>query len=107
EIAKIATTIGMIHEGQLIEEMNANKLNQLFNQRLIIDTNHNKSAISKLITTGYNAALNEHDYIQHIDKEAIQRPDKISKMLEYEGYTPYQLTMEEEDLEAYFLRMLN
>src|SRR5699024_11677691 len=62
EIAKIATTIGMIHEGQLIEEMNANKLNQLFHQRLIIDTNHNKSAISKLITIGYNASLNDQGY---------------------------------------------
>lgn len=107
EIAKISTTIGMIHEGQLIEEMNTNKLNQLFHQRLIIDTNHNKSAISKLITTGYNASLNDQGYIQLFDKEAIQRPDKISKMLVYEGYPPYQLTVEEEDLEAYFLRMLN
>src|SRR5699024_12347823 len=107
EIAKNATKIDMIHERKLIEKMNSNKLNQLFHQRLINDTNQNKSAISKLITIRYNASLNDQDYIQLFDKEAIQRPDKISKMLAYEGYPPYQLTMEEEDLEAYFLRMLN
>src|SRR5699024_11132672 len=105
EIDKISNTIGNNHERQLIKQMNANKVNQLFHQRLIIDTNHNKSAISKLITTGYNASLNDQGYIQLFDKEAIQRPDKISKMLVYEGYPPYQLTLEEEDLEAYFLRM--
>src|SRR5699024_11686345 len=107
EITKISTTISMIHERQLIKEMNANKLTQLFHQNLIIDTNHNNSAISKLITTGYNASLNDQGYIQLFDKAAIQRPDKISQMLVYEGYPPYQLTVEEEDLEAYFLRMLN
>src|SRR5690625_4233888 len=43
EVAKIATKIGIIHEGQLIQEMKSSKLNELLNQRLIIDTRNNKS----------------------------------------------------------------
>src|SRR5690625_637408 len=62
EVAKIATKIGIIHEGQLIQEIESNTLNQRLHRHLIIDTNHNQSAMAKLSTAGYDVTPNEKGY---------------------------------------------
>src|SRR5690625_2204768 len=86
EIAKIATKIGVIHEGKLIQEIASNKLNELLNRHLTIETRHNKSAISKLSNAGYPAKINKNESIVTENHEAIQHPDKISRLLVYEGF---------------------
>lgn len=106
EVAKIATKIGIIHEGQLLQEMEATKLNQLLNQRLIIDCIDRRSAMSKLLATGYTCAINKNGFIELYDKEAIYHPEAISRFLVFEGFPPSRLTVEEEDLESYFLRII-
>lgn len=106
EVAKIATKIGIIHEGQLIQEIESTKLNQLLNQRLIIDSRDNKSAASILSYAGYASVLNEHGLMETFNKKAIQNPDKISRLLVYEGFPPTRLSVEEENLESYFLRII-
>lgn len=106
EVAKIATKIGIIHEGQLIQEIEAIKLNKLLNQRLIIGCIDNKSAASKLSAGGYSAVLNKNGLIESYNKKAIDHPEKISRFLVYEGFPPTRLTVEEEDLESYFLRII-
>src|SRR5690625_1389520 len=58
EVAKIATKMGIIHEGELIQEIEASKLSKLLNERLIIDSLNNKLALSKLLSAGYSAHLN-------------------------------------------------
>src|SRR5690625_3069565 len=107
EIAKIATKIGIIHEGELIQEIDTTTLSRLLNQRLIIDTHHNKSAISKLSRNGYSPKINKNGSIEIDNKEAIQHPDKISRILVYEGLPPTRMSVEEENLESYFLRVIN
>ena len=107
EVAKIATKIGIIHEGQLIQEIEASKLNQLLNQRLIIDSRDNKSAISKLSFAGYGAStLNDNGFIELHNKQAILQPDEVARFLVQEGLPPTRLTVEEENLESYFLRII-
>src|SRR5690625_812506 len=41
EITKIATKVGIIHEGQMIQEIKSNTLNQLLHKHLAIDTRNN------------------------------------------------------------------
>lgn len=106
EVAKIATKIGIIHEGQLLQEIEAIKLNKLLNQRLIIDCIDNKSAASKLSAAGYSSVLNKNGLIESYDKKAIHHPEEISRFLVHEGFPPTRLTVEEEDLESYFLRII-
>ncbi|HLR73715.1 MAG TPA: ABC transporter ATP-binding protein [Virgibacillus sp.] len=107
EIAKIATKIGIIHEGELIQEIESNKLNELLHRRLNINTRDNMSAISKLTTAGYPSTLNTNGYIEINHKKAIQHPDEVSRLLVSEGFPPTQLTVEEENLESYFLRIID
>lgn len=106
EVTKIATKIGIIHEGDLIEEIESIKLNKLFNQRLIIDSRDNNSAVSKLSNAGYASILNKNELIETYNKKAILYPDEISRLLVHEGVPPTRLTVEEENLETYFLRII-
>lgn len=106
EVAKIATKIGIIHEGELIQEIESSALNQRLHRHLIIDTNHNQSAMTKLSTAGYDVMQNENGYIQTSNKSAVKHPDNIARLLVYEGISPIKLTVEEENLESYFLSIL-
>jgi len=106
EVAKIATKIGIIHEGQLIQEIESFKLNKLLRQRLIIETRNNKSAFSKLSNAGYKSKINQNGCIEISNEKAIRNPDEISRLLVYEGYPPTRLTVKEENLESYFLRII-
>jgi len=107
EVAKIATKIGIIHEGQLIQEIEAKQLNQLLNEHLVIDTHNNSLALQKLLSEGFNTTkMNHNGLIETYDKEAIQDPGKISRFLVYNSLPPIRLTVNEEDLESYFLRLI-
>ena len=106
EIAIIANKIGIIHEGRLMQEISTTKLNELLKQRLIINTHHNKKTISKLSEAGYSTIINKEKCIEIYDKKAVQSPDKIARLLVYEGCPPTKLTVEEENLEAYFLKII-
>lgn len=107
EIAKIATNIGMIHEGRLIHEIKSKQLNKQLNKQLIIDTINNQKALHKLLAEGYEAQFMQDQSIKISSKEAIQNPEKISRFLVYNHTPPKKLVVHEEDLESYFLRMID
>ncbi|WP_246516542.1 ABC transporter ATP-binding protein [Salicibibacter cibarius] len=106
EVAKIATKIGIIHNGRLIQEIESIKLSDLLNQQLVIDTRNNQSAISQLTTAGYISKINNKGLIETTDRRAIQDPDKISRLLVYKGFPPTKLTVKEENLESHFLNII-
>ncbi|GIO26575.1 ABC transporter ATP-binding protein [Ornithinibacillus bavariensis] len=106
EVAKVATKIGIIHEGQLLQEIESIQLNKLLNQRLIIDSFDNKSAASKLSSAGYPSWINKDGLIETYNKKAIEHPEEISRLLVYQSFPPTKLIVEEEDLESYFLRII-
>lgn len=106
EVAKMATKIGIIHEGELIQELAASQLHRHLNRRLIIDCPDNPSAADRLSSAGYPALLNRHGLVETSDVSAIQHPEEISRFLVNEGFPPMQLTVEGEDLESYFLRVI-
>src|SRR5690625_274876 len=106
EVAKIATKIGIIHKGRLIQEIESIKLSELLNQQLVIDTSNNKSAISQLTTAGYTSKINNNGFIETTDRRAIRNPDEISRLLVYKGFPPTKLTVKEENLESHFLKII-
>lgn len=106
EMAKMATTIGIIHEGKLIQEIASIKLDKLLDQHLLIDTRDNQSAASDISAAGYSANLNESGSIVMYNRNAIHYPDEISRLLVQRGFPPTRLTVDEENLESYFLRLI-
>ena len=106
EVAKMATMIGIIHEGVLIEEVDVETLYERLNERLVINTNNNQEAIKVLGSSGLVAMRNDEGTIEIQNKEAILHPEKISLLLVENGLDLLHISIMEEDLEAYFLRLI-
>lgn len=106
EVAKIATTIGIIHNGQLIQEIQSEELNFNLNHRLLLSTSNTNKAQSILSTAGYPSEVNQDGLIETYHPKAIAHPDKVAKLLVYQGIPLTRLAVEKEDLESYFLRVI-
>jgi ABC-2 type transport system ATP-binding protein len=106
EVARIATKIGIIHQGRLIQEVDSSRLAQLLQRRLLIDAHEKSSALTALNAAGYLCVINEDGFIETIHESAVQHPDKIAHYLVHQGFPPTRLLVEEENLESYFLRVI-
>lgn len=106
EISKIATRIGIIHNGLLIQEIDAFQLNQLLQKKLILKTTNKKQALAILEQHNYQINITNEEILEISDKDAICHPDKIATLLVHHGIPPILLKVEEEDLESYFLRTI-
>lgn len=99
EITNIASRIGILHGGKLLEERSASLPQQLFLQTL-----HDERAEQVLEEAGYRVSL-EKDGIYLRDEFALRYPEEITKFLVHHGLAPRKLLVVEEDLEDYFLRL--
>ena len=106
EISKLATRIGIIHEGKLIKELTSSELHAQIIKKLYVDTVDNNRAVKFLQTKGFKATVNEKQYIEISDPSIIQKPEKIATLLVHEQVPPKFLHVIEENLESYFLRII-
>ena len=106
EISKIATRIGIVHQGRLIQEVNANELDNLLKKRLLVDAHDKEAAKSKLIKEGFRVNTSEENILEITCEKATNHPEYIASILVNEGLPPTLLKVEEEDLESYFLRII-
>lgn len=106
EVSKIASRIGIIHEGMLIQEIDADRLEQLRLKKLVLNTVDNEKAKTILFARGYDAVLSPDRNLIITDERVIGHPEKIAEILVYSGCPPVLLMVEEEDLESYFLRSI-
>jgi ABC-2 type transport system ATP-binding protein len=107
EISKFATRIGIIHEGRLKQESDAREMETNRRVRLLIRTDDLSGTRNILDINGLGSVVNEHDILEITNNEAISDPAIINKLLVNNGYPPSLLKVEEEDLEAFFLRVIN
>jgi ABC-2 type transport system ATP-binding protein len=107
EISKLATRIGIVHEGRLIREINADDLVKHTRRKLCVKTGSNDLAVNLLTQSGFEINLNEEDIIEISDQRAINDPAKIATILVNSGLPPTMLNVFEEDLETFFLRIIS
>lgn len=104
EVDRLATRIAIIHKGQLIEELDTNKLEKLRAKRLEIRTRNIEAAQISLKSAGYKPIVNDGMIV--IDNEhAIEHPDDIAQLLVNAGTPPMRLSVEQQDLEEHFLQL--
>jgi ABC-2 type transport system ATP-binding protein len=103
EIAKLANRIAIIHQGKLLEELNVDELSGRLIKKLLIKTNENERALTYLNNEKYKAGF-DGDIIEIEDKNAIERPEELVKLLVEKGFPPKQIYLFTEDLEHYFIR---
>lgn len=106
EISKLATRIGIVHQGKLIKELNTNLLEQQIIKKLCINTTDNQHAFETLVGKGLSGSINNNGWIEMTDVQAISYPETIASLLVNSGFPPKMLNVFEEDLEAYFLRII-
>ena len=106
EISKLATRIGIIHEGRLIQEVDVNQLDHLRRKRLLLHTFDNEAAQSLLMKNGYSVNVSEEGPLEVNNENALQHPEVIATLLVRAGFPPTLLKIEEENLESYFLRII-
>jgi ABC-2 type transport system ATP-binding protein len=104
EVDRLVTRIGIIHRGRLIEELDTDRLEQLRTRRLAVQSRDLDSAQASLREAGYRIALNDSTILID-DVHAIERPDEVARLLVNAGTPPTHLSVEQEDLEHYFLRL--
>lgn len=105
EISKLATRIGIVHQGKLIKEINSSDLESQIVRKLHVKTSDDAAAVKALKNNGFEASLCS-GLIALTDTISIQNPERIAEVLVNSGYPPKMLTVFEEDLEAYFLRII-
>ncbi len=106
EMSKFVTRIGIIHEGRLVQEINADQLEHLLFKRLMVNARDTEAVRLYLTREGYSVTPSENGNLEITGKDATDHPEHISRILVQAGFPPTLLKVEEEDLESYFLRTI-
>jgi ABC-2 type transport system ATP-binding protein len=106
EISRFATRIGIIHEGRLVQESDTRHLDSTRLRRLQVRTQDINKTKSLLAKKGYAVTMADNKFLEVTGKDAISNPENIASLLVHEGYPPAMLKVEEENLESYFLRII-
>ncbi|MEW6242501.1 MAG: AAA family ATPase, partial [Chloroflexota bacterium] len=104
EVDRLATRIGIIHKGRLIEELDTDKLERLRARRLEVRTRNLEGARISLQSAGYKPVL-EDDTIRLEEDHAIEHPDSIAQILVNAGAPPTHLVIRQQDLEEHFMQL--
>lgn len=106
EISRIATRIGIIHNGRLVEEVAADALGSRLDRTLVIDARDRDMTESCLAGAGYSTTRTSDGMLCVSDLRACEHPDAVNSTLVRAGTAPTYLNVVREDLESYFLRVI-
>ncbi|GBF77907.1 bacitracin ABC transporter ATP-binding protein [Paenibacillus sp. 598K] len=106
ELSKLVDRISIMHKGQLIQDMKVSQMEQALQKSVMLD-GRNRMALKRILA--------DHDYSYEeaadgrlvlTEGRAIAQPEKLAEMLVRMGQPPTHLSVDTEDLEGYFLRMI-
>ncbi len=104
EVDRLAMRIGIIHHGRLIEELSSDQLEEIRRHRLVVRARDLHAARDALVRGGYGVQESVES-LELVEAQAIAAPERIAEVLVAAGSPPTYLAVEQEDLEAYFLRL--
>jgi ABC-2 type transport system ATP-binding protein len=105
EVSKLADRIGIIHRGRLLQELDRDEMERNRRRHLLIQARNLDAARAALGSAGYRPRI-EGTTLTLDDARSIACPDEIATLLVNSGTPPTRLMLDEEDLEAYFLRLV-
>jgi ABC-2 type transport system ATP-binding protein len=104
EVARLATRIGIIHNGQLIQELDGGEVARQVRQWLSVSTRDDAAAARALRAAGFDPHAGDERGLVLRDERAVDAPEEVATLLVTAGCPPTRLVVEREDLETYFLR---
>jgi len=109
EVDRLATRIGIVHHGRLIEEIDADELEVRRRRRLEVAARDLDAAASALRSAGFQPEggerLNGSRVLLLHDPRAIEAPDDIARVLVAADAPPTRLAVLQEDLEEHFMNL--
>ncbi len=105
EVDRLATRIGIIHKGRLIEELDTDKLEKLRARRLEVQARNLEAAQISLQSAGYKLRTRDETIVLD-DEHAIEHPDDIAHILVNAGTPPTRLAVEQQNLEEHFMQII-
>jgi ABC-2 type transport system ATP-binding protein len=104
EVDRLATRIGIIHNGTLLEELDAERREALRMRRLEVRAHDLEKARAALVQAGYVVKVAEGTLILS-EARATNAPDQVATTLVGARTPPTRLAVEQENLEDHFLRL--
>jgi ABC-2 type transport system ATP-binding protein len=106
EVDRLATRVGIIHRGRLIEELPVDELDRRRARWLEVDARDRAAAGAALEAAGYAVKTRSEGggFVLH-DARAVAAPEDVARLLVAAGTPPTRLLVEQEDLEQHFLRL--
>ena len=109
EVDRLATRIGIVHRGHLIEELDTEALERHRQQRLEIGARDLDAAETALRAAGRSPSRVTTDgaepHVELRDPHSIEAPDEIARLLVAAGVPPTRLVVARESLEDHFIRL--
>lgn len=106
EVARVATRIGILHEGRLIEERDSATLEASTRTRLEVATRDTARAAAILRRAGFVVGPPVDTRTLVLEGRAVDHPDEVATALVHGGEPPTRLVVVEEDLEGHFMRLV-
>ncbi len=104
EVDRLATRIGIIHQGRLIQEFQASALEVLRGRHLEVETRDPAAGRRALLDAGFVVdPTSEHLWLS--DDAAVTEPDRVATVLVKAGVPPTRLVVVQRDLEEHFLAL--
>ena len=104
EVHRLATRIGIIHRGRLVEELDTGQLEQLRARRLEVKTRDLEAAKLSLQSAGYKYEVKDETILLE-SNHAVEHPDDVARILVNARNPPIRLAVEQQDLEEHFLQL--
>jgi ABC-type sugar transport system ATPase subunit len=107
EVARLATRIGFIHAGRMVQEVDDADLAPCLRARLAVSAADPDAACAALRAAGMNPERDGNRSALIVpDDRAVHHPDEVATVLVSAGCPPTRLVVERDDLETYFLRLV-
>jgi len=104
EVDRIATRIGIIHEGRLLQELDRGDLAKIRTERLEVCTRDLSAASLALSEAGYQVTM-KNNHLDLTQSHALEHPDQVATILVQAGTPPTRIAVQQDDLEQHFLQL--
>jgi ABC-2 type transport system ATP-binding protein len=105
EVDLLASRIGIVHRGRLVEELDSAALEQRRDRRLVIATRDLEAAETALLAAGLTPRRRAEGRLELRDVLALEAPEKVAEILVSAGVPPTHLAIARESLEEHFMRL--
>ncbi len=106
EVSRLAHRIAIIHEGRLIQDSSAEQLQQQRRRWLDLSTRDNPAAQKLLAKSPFAGDMQSNGVLRLESPAALERPEAVAAFLVEQHLPPSHLSIGQEDLEEYFLRLV-